>query len=91
MDREELKRLYNTPANLRLKRIALYVIGVTIAILISMIFLVDKVSWQLWYFMRGCAEVLAIIFVIIVTVLVYRVNSAYITGNKRDKKCLICI
>lgn len=86
MDREELKKLYNTPANLRLKHIALCVIGVAIAILISMIFLVDKVSWQLWYFMRGCAGVLAIIFVIIVTALVYRVNRDYITGDRRDKK-----
>lgn len=86
MDREELKKLYNTPANLRLKHIALCVIGLAIAILISMIFLVDKVSWQLWYFLRGCAGVLAIIFVIIVAVLVYRVNRAYITGNTRNKK-----
>lgn len=86
MDREELKKLYNTPANLRLKHIALCVIGLAIAILISMIFLVDKVSWQLWYFLRGCAGVLAIIFVIIVAILVYRVNRAYITGNTRNKK-----
>ena len=85
MDREELKRLYNTPANLRLKHIALCVIGVAIAILISMIFLVDKVSWQLLYFMRGCAGVLAIVFVVIVAILVYRVNRAYITedGNRK--------
>ena len=85
MDREELRRLYNTPANLRLKRVALCVIGAAIAILISMIFLMDKVSWQLWYFMRGCAGVLAIIFVIIVTALVYRVNRAYITGDRSNK------
>ena len=85
---DELKRLYNTPENLRLKRIALCVIGAAIAILISMIFLVDKVSWQLCYFMRGCAGVLAIIFVIIVTVLVYPVNREYITVDRRDKKCI---
>ena len=86
MDREELKEIYNKPANLRLKYIALCVIGVAIAILISMIFLMDKVSWQLWYFMRGCAGVLAIIFVIIVTALVYRVDRAYITGDRLNKK-----
>lgn len=86
MDRKELKKLYNTPANLRLKRIALCLIGVAIAILISMIFLVDKASWQLLAVMRGCAGVLAIIFVIIVTVLVYRVNNAYITKGRRNKK-----
>ena len=73
MDREELRKLYNAPANLRLKRIALCVIGVAIAMMISMIFLLDKVSWQLLYFMRGCAGILAIVFVIIVAVLVYRV------------------
>ena len=77
MDREELRNLYNAPANLRLKRMALCVVGVAIAILISMIFLVDKVSWQLLYFMRGCAGVLAIVFVVIVAILVYRVNRAY--------------
>lgn len=86
MDREELRKLYNTPVNLRLKHIALSVIGVAIAILISMIFLVDKVAWQLWHFMRGCAGVLAIIFVIIVTVLVYRVNRNYIEEDRRNKK-----
>ncbi len=86
MDREELKKLYNTPANLRLKHIALCVIGMSIAILISMIFLVDKASWQLLAVMRGCAGVLAIIFVIIVAVLVYRVNNAYITKGRRNKK-----
>lgn len=86
MNRDELRKLYNTPANLRLKRIALCIIGVAIAILVSMIFLVDKVSWQLWYFMRGCVGVLAIVFVIIVSVLVYRVNRDYITGERRDKK-----
>lgn len=84
MDRDEIRKLYNTPANLRLKRIALCIIGVAIAMMISMIFLLDKVSWQLLYLLRGCAGVLAIAFVIIVAVLVYRVNSAYIS-KERDK------
>ncbi|WP_289753764.1 hypothetical protein [uncultured Duncaniella sp.] len=86
MDKEELKKLYNKPANLRLKHIALCVIGIAIAILVSMIFLVDKASWQLLAVMRGCVGVLAIVFVIIVSVLVYRVNRDYITGDRRDKK-----
>lgn len=85
MDREEAKKIYNTSANLRLKHIALCVIGVAIAILISMIFLMDKVSWQLWFFMHGCTGVLAIIFVIMVAILVYRVNRAYFTGDRRNK------
>ena len=85
MDRDELKKLYNTPTNLRLKHIALCIIGVAIAILISTIFLIDKISWQLICFMRGCAGVLALVFVIIVAILVYRVNNAYISGNRQNK------
>ena len=93
MDREELRKLYNTTANLRLKRIALCIIGVAIAIMISMIFLVDKVSWQLLYFMRGCAGILAIVFVIIVAVPVYRVNCAYIQkkGTEKDKQVRLAV
>lgn len=86
MDNEELKKHYNTPSNLRLKHIALCAIGMAIAILLCMIFLVNKVSWQLLAVMRGCAGVFAIIFVILVGILVYRVNSAYIKGERHNKK-----
>lgn len=82
MNQDEIKRLYNAPANLRLKHIALCVIGAAIAIMISLVFLVDKVSWRVLYILRGVAGVLAIAFVIIVAVLVYRVNRSYISGEK---------
>ena len=86
MDREKLKKLYNTPSYLRLKRIALCVIGVAIALMISSIFLMDRISWQLLSFMRGCVGLLAIIFVIIAAILVYRVNSAYFSQIRHNKK-----
>lgn len=82
MNQDEIKKLYSTPANLRLKHIALCVIGAAIAIMISLVFLVDKVSWRVLYILRGVAGVLAIAFVIIVAVLVYRVNRSYISGEK---------
>ncbi|MDE5822389.1 MAG: hypothetical protein K2H63_07905 [Paramuribaculum sp.] len=82
MNQDEIKKLYNTPANLRLKHIALCVIGAAIVIMISLVFLVDKVSWRVLYILRGVAGVLAIAFVIIVAVLVYRVNRSYISGEK---------
>ena len=82
MNQDEIKKLYNAPANLRLKHIALCVIGAAIAIMISSVFLVDKVSWRVLYILRGVAGVLAIAFVIIVAVLVYRVNRSYISGEK---------
>lgn len=82
MNQDEIKKLYNAPANLRLKHIALCVIGAAIVIMISLVFLVDKVSWRVLYILRGVAGVLAIAFVIIVAVLVYRVNRSYISGEK---------
>lgn len=85
MDNEELRKFYRTPFNLRLKCFALCAIGAAIAILVSLIFLIDRISWQLWHFMRGCAGVLAIIFVVIVAILVYRVNNAYISMNRHNK------
>ncbi|MBD5241703.1 MAG: hypothetical protein HDS59_06435 [Barnesiella sp.] len=82
MNQDEIKKLYNAPANLRLKHIALCVIGAAIVIMISLVFLVDKVSWRVLYILRGAVGVLAIAFVIIVAVLVYRVNRSYISGEK---------
>lgn len=82
MNQDEIKKLYNTPANLRLKHITLCVIGAAIVIMISLVFLVDKVSWRVLYILRGAVGVLAIAFVIIVGVLVYRVNRSYISGEK---------
>lgn len=86
MDRNELGKLYNSPENLRLKRIALCVIGAAAAILIITIFILDRISWQLLCVLRGCAGILAVIFVVIVTVLVYRVNKAYISGRRSGKR-----
>lgn len=78
MDRNKLNKLYNSPVNKRLKRIAICVIVLAITLLITCIFALDSISWQLLLFMRGCAGLLAVIFVVLVGILVYRVNSAYI-------------
>lgn len=82
MNREELNKLYKTPANLKLKYIALCVIGVAIALMIACIFLMDTISWRLLLFMRGCAGVLAFIFIVLVAILIYRVNSAYLKNRR---------
>ncbi len=79
--KEETDRLYRTCVNRRLKYIALSVIGIAILLLFATIFLHDSISRTTMMFMRGCAGVCAIVFVILLGILVYRVNSAYIRGN----------
>ena len=79
--KEETDRLYRTRVNRRLKYIAMTVIVIAILLLFATIFLHDSISWTTMMFMRGCAGVCAIVFVILVGILVYRVNSAYIRGN----------
>lgn len=56
--------------------------GVAIVLMMVMIFWMDDLSWKMMLFMRGCAGVCAVIFVILVGILVFRVNSSY----WRDKK-----
>ena len=79
--KEETDRLYRTRVNRRLKYIAMTVIVIAILLLFATIFLQNSISWTTMMFMRGCAGVCAIVFVILVAILVYRVNSAYIRGN----------
>ena len=74
---EEIKKLYNTPVNRRLKYCALGAISVSIALMIIMIIWMDEISAKMKLFMRGCAGLCAIVFVILCGCLVYRVCSAW--------------
>lgn len=86
MEKDKLNELYKTPVNKRLKYIAMCIIGLAIALLITSIFMIESISWRLLCFMRGCAGLLAIVFVIIVGILVYRGNSAYIRQNRNHRR-----
>ena len=74
---EEIKKLYNTPVNRRLKYCALGAISVSIALMIIMIIWMDEISARMKLFMRGCAGMCAIVFVILCGCLVYRVYSVW--------------
>lgn len=78
---DELKKLYRTPANLRLKYWALASISVLIVLFLAMIIWVDDISYKWWMFMRGCAGLFAIIFVLLCAILVYRVNRDLFAKN----------
>ena len=82
--REEIEKIYNTPANLRLKHIAIGVICIAIILMGIAAILIDDISDTMLLVMRGCAGLCAIIFVIIVGILTYRVNNTYIKSSTQS-------
>ncbi len=83
-ERDELRHLYNSHNNRRLKYCAITIIALVIILLLSMIIWIDEIPTNLLLIMRGCAGVGAILFVMIVGILSYRVNKHHI--SKRNKK-----
>lgn len=85
--RDELNKLYNTRANLRLKYIAIGIMAVGIAIMLAIIIWMDQISREMMLLMRGCVGICAIVFVILCGIPVYRVNSAYWQqrGNQKNR------
>lgn len=81
-----MDRLYNTPVNLRLRYIAIGIIGAVIALQLAMVIWLDDISPKAMLFMRGCVGLGAIIFVILITILAYRVVSTYLRGPGKPMK-----
>lgn len=77
--RHELKRLYNKPANRRLKYCAIVAISITIALMLAMLIWMEHLSYRLLLLMKGSAGLFAIIFAVLYAALVYRVYREYIT------------
>lgn len=76
-ERREMEKYYHTPANLRLKYAALTVIVVAIVLILIPIFWMDSISTQVQLLMRGCAGLCGLVFIVLVAILLYRVNTAY--------------
>ena len=74
---DELKKLYNTPANRRLKHWAIGAISMSIALMLIMILWHDSISYRCMLFMRGCAGLGGLV-VILCGCMVYHVNREYI-------------
>lgn len=83
-ERAELNRLFNAPTNKRLKYSAFVVIAITIALLLSMIIWMEGLSPSAILVMRGCAGLGAIIFVLLVGILTYRVNKQHILNRNKQ-------
>ena len=64
--KNEIDELYNAPQNRRLKYSAIAVIAVAVLLLLSMLIWIDKIPVKAMLFMRGCAGLGALIFVILI-------------------------
>ena len=80
--RDEIKKIYDRPANRRLKFCAVAAISITIVLLLAMLIWMGELSERNILLMKGSAGLFAIIFAVLYGVLVYRVNREYIAQNR---------
>lgn len=84
---EEKEKYYREKTNIRLKYAALISIGISIILLLIMTFgLVDLNNTTALLVMRGCAGLFALLFVVLVGILVYRVNVSYFNDRNKNYK-----
>ena len=83
--REDLGKYYAEKGNLRLKYTALASIGVSIILMLVMAFWHAQISASMMQLMRGCSGLFALVFVVLITILVYRVNVSYF-NDRRSRK-----
>lgn len=83
-EREEINKLYNLPENRRLKYVALAVMAVVVVLLLSMTIWLENIPPKVLLIIHGCAGLGALVFVVLVGILTYRVNKQHITdrGNQ---------
>ena len=72
------QRFYNIPVNLRLKHIAIGFIVAAIVLMLCMILWLDDIPPRLMLIMRGTVGLCALVFVILIAVLEYRVWRDYL-------------
>lgn len=81
---EREKLYYREKTNTQLKYAALISIGISILLLLTIAFgFVNYKNTTVILFMRGCAGLFALIFVVLVTIIVYRVNVSYFNDKSR--------
>lgn len=84
---QEREKYYREKTNRRLKYAALISIGISIILLLTMAFgFVDYNNTTAILFMRGCAGLFALIFVVLVAITVYRVNVSYFNDKLKSKQ-----
>lgn len=80
--KDELNKLFNKPANRKLKYCAIASISITTALMLAMLIWIEQLSSRQLLLMKGFAGLFAIIFAILYGVLVYRVYREYIDTKR---------
>ena len=83
LEKEDRNKIAQLPANRKLKYLALAIISVSIVLLLVMLIWFESLSREAFLIMRGCAGLFAILFAIIVTIYLYRINKTF---NKQRYK-----
>lgn len=83
-EREDMNKLYHASQYGKLKYVALATIAIVIVLLFATIIWIEDLSSTAVAIMRGCAGLGAIIFVVLVGILTYRVNYHHIQ-NRHNK------
>lgn len=78
---QEINKLYNSRKNQRLRAIASLSVVLGIILMAVAAIFIDRLSWQMVFFLRGCAGLCAIIFVVLIGIAVYRANSQYMRNR----------
>jgi len=76
-NKQDINQLFNAPQFWKLKYAALIVIGIVIAVQLAMIIWLEHIPYKTMLFLRMCGGVGAIVFVILVAILAYKVYSEY--------------
>lgn len=85
--KKEIERLFNAPKYRALKLSAFIIGCLDVAALLAVVILFDDISDQAKQIIKGCVGVGAIIFVVLVAILTYKVYSDYFRNryNRPDK------
>ena len=80
--RDELNKLYNKPANRKIKYCAVAAISVALALGFGMLIWIEQLSYRSILLIKSLAGLFAIIFAVLYGILVYRVNREYINSKR---------
>lgn len=82
--KQDINQLFNAPQFRKLKYAALIVIGLVIALQLAMIFCMEHIPYKTMLFLRGCVGAGAIVFVILVAILAYKVYSEHFRNKYKN-------
>lgn len=76
-EQEEKEKIAQLSSNVKLKYFALSFISVSIVLLLIIVIWFDTLSPTVFHVLRGCAGLGAILFILVLAIYFYRINSIH--------------